>query len=90
MLSLSVGVIFLLVAALALLYWRCRSLGNAPGSSNRNRKHYSAVRTAEPEPEVTSSVSSQPSPSMTSASNNWTQTMKRSGSDVTLQNGKGM
>jgi len=86
-LGVSAGIIILLAAALALLYWRCRSSGGATSSADRKRKQYSAMSTSEPEPEVSPSVSSQPSPT---ASNSWTQTMKRPGSDGLMQNGRGI
>jgi len=88
MFSLSLGIIVLLAAAVALLYWRCRPLVGIATSSDQKRKQYSAVLTAEPEPEVTSSVSSQRSPSVTSVSNNWSQTIRSAASDV-VQNGRG-
>ena len=78
-LGASAGVIALLAAALSLLYWRCRRPDTARAAPLR--KHYSAVSTGEAEAEVTSSVSSQPSPT---ASNDWSQTAKRSGSDVVV------
>jgi len=88
LLGLSAGIITLLAAALALLYYRCRSAGgDTTASSHRNRKHYSAVSTSEPE--VTSSISSQPSPTSASVSNNWPQAIRRTDSDVLLHNGRG-